>query len=89
MEPAIDPVRCPLCGEANTCGVAAGGATCWCFELQVPASVLARIPEAARGVACICPRCAAGEARAGESDEDSSSGREAARRRLAQRWIQR
>ena len=50
--------RCPLCGEPNACAVAQGRAACWCFETEIPAEVLARIPERAQGVACICVRCA-------------------------------
>ncbi|WP_437927803.1 cysteine-rich CWC family protein [Sorangium sp. So ce291] len=53
-----DPSRCPLCGEANACGMAEGASTCWCFETSIPAEVLERVPEAARGVACVCRACA-------------------------------
>jgi hypothetical protein len=57
----IDPARCPLCGRDNACAMVAGRATCWCFARRIPAEVLARVPEEARGVACLCARCAAGE----------------------------
>jgi hypothetical protein len=55
----VDPARCPLCGQANDCRIAAGEATCWCFEAPVPPEVVARVPAEASGVACVCRRCAA------------------------------
>ncbi|WP_437616706.1 cysteine-rich CWC family protein [Sorangium sp. So ce834] len=56
----VDPARCPLCGEANACGMAEGATTCWCFETAIPADVLQRVPQEARGVACVCRACATG-----------------------------
>ena len=53
----LDPARCPLCAQPNKCGMAAGEASCWCFEAQLALDALARIPEQARGVACICAKC--------------------------------
>ncbi|MBL8340240.1 MAG: cysteine-rich CWC family protein [Rubrivivax sp.] len=54
--------RCPLCGEPNGCVPAAtgtfGGGPCWCREVVFSGEVLARVPEAARGRACLCRRCA-------------------------------
>jgi hypothetical protein len=73
----VDPARCPLCGEANQCQLAAGRTTCWCFEHKVPAPVLARVPLAAQGLACVCRRCADGKADA------------QARRDRAIRWTKR
>lgn len=65
-----DPRRCPLCGQANQCGMAGTqGAPCasavatedcWCFRATIPQSVLDQVPAAARGVACVCAACAAG-----------------------------
>jgi hypothetical protein len=40
--------------------MAEGATTCWCFETSIPASVLERVPEEARGVACVCKACATG-----------------------------
>jgi hypothetical protein len=54
----IDPRRCPLCGQDNACGMAAGCATCWCFETKIPRAVLDRVPAPAQGVACVCRTCA-------------------------------
>jgi hypothetical protein len=53
------PTRCPLCGETNECGVAAGKSTCWCFSTPVPPEVLAQVPEDQQGRTCVCERCAA------------------------------
>ncbi|MBI2963561.1 MAG: cysteine-rich CWC family protein [Deltaproteobacteria bacterium] len=57
-----DPARCPLCGAANACAMAAdpSASRCWCFEAAIAPEALERVPAAARGVACICPRCATG-----------------------------
>lgn len=62
-----DSTRCPLCGEANRCAVAAGRApeTCWCMSVSIGPEVLAKIPPEARGSVCICPRCAGGATDAG------------------------
>jgi len=57
-KPNIDPRRCPLCGNNNECGVAAGEEPCWCFRQPVPQEVLQRLPLEARGVACVCRSCA-------------------------------
>jgi predicted Fe-S protein YdhL (DUF1289 family) len=56
---AVDPGRCPLCGRVNACGIA-GPAPCWCTQLAIPKATLDSIPEAARGLACLCRACAAG-----------------------------
>ena len=57
---AVDPTRCPLCGRDNTCGMARGAGTCWCFSTHVPEAVLERVPPALRGIACVCEECASG-----------------------------
>ncbi|MEZ0336052.1 MAG: cysteine-rich CWC family protein [Gemmatimonadales bacterium] len=53
--------RCPRCGEANECAVAAGKSVsaCWCFGARIPRELLADLPEGTRGETCICSRCAA------------------------------
>lgn len=56
----LDPTRCPLCGEPNACGVAQGRSECWCFDEKIPAEVLARLPEEAKGIVCVCRACATG-----------------------------
>ena len=57
----IDPRRCPLCGNMNECGLAAGAGSCWCFTESVPPEVLERIPAEARNVACVCRFCASSQ----------------------------
>lgn len=60
--PAIDPSKCPLCGAGNACGAVAAGRpdpSCWCVGERFSAALLARVPEAARMRACICPACVA------------------------------
>jgi hypothetical protein len=63
MAETVDPARCPLCGGPNRCALAAGAsgaaAPCWCKDAAIPRPRLALVPEAARGVACICAACAA------------------------------
>ncbi len=59
--PAPEAERCPLCGERNDCGMAAGKGGCWCFTATIPHEVLERVPPEARGVACVCPACASGK----------------------------
>jgi hypothetical protein len=55
---SVDPKRCPLCGGANDCGRVAGKDKCWCFTACISLGVIERVPELARGLACICERCA-------------------------------
>jgi len=55
---SIDPERCPLCGQPNQCGVAAGKRTCWCFSPPFPPEILERIPGPTRDLACVCEVCA-------------------------------
>jgi hypothetical protein len=56
-ESPIDPRCCPLCGNSNESGVAAGEKLCWCFCQPVPKEVLQRLPAEARGVACVYHAC--------------------------------
>jgi hypothetical protein len=60
-ESHVDPARCPLCGDFNDCGVAAGEGNCWCFTQRIPAEVLKRVPAEARGIACVCRFCASSQ----------------------------
>lgn len=73
--------RCPLCGEPNGCAPAASGtfdSPCWCTTVQIPAAVLARLPAAQRGRACICRTCAEAGAATGtdlaRTQADSATG---------------
>ncbi len=62
---AIDPTRCPLCGQPNQCAAEIRRETnqpqppCWCRQASFTEALLARVPQAARHQACICARCAA------------------------------
>jgi len=65
--PVIDPSRCPVCGQPNRCAMEVERETgvaqppCWCFSAHIDFSPALRdsVPAAARGLACICARCAA------------------------------
>jgi Cysteine-rich CWC len=62
--PSATPIPahdCPICGGANNCAAARSGSfetPCWCREATFSPDLLARVPEAARGQACICHDCA-------------------------------
>jgi len=61
--PSPEPL-CPLCGAANQCAPARCGSfavACWCREARFSAEMLARVPAARRGIACVCARCAQAE----------------------------
>ena len=63
MPPAtpIPAHDCPLCGGPNQCAAAQSGSfetPCWCREATFSPDLLARLPEAQRGQACICQDCA-------------------------------
>jgi hypothetical protein len=61
--PPPDPARCPLCGGDNRCALEIERTTgeaqppCWCVSETFTPALFARLPEAARGTACICPAC--------------------------------
>jgi hypothetical protein len=58
--PLAHPV-CPLCGGPNGCAPAQAGRfdiACWCRDAHFSAELLARVPPAARGRACVCAACA-------------------------------
>jgi len=63
--PVIDPTRCPLCGQPNTCANEVARETgvaqppCWCTQVDFSAEVLSRVPAHAQRKACICRACAA------------------------------
>lgn len=67
--PAPDPATCPLCGTGNGCAMERQRQTgveqppCWCTRIEIRRDVLARVPQAARGKACICQACASAAAR--------------------------
>lgn len=66
---SLDPSRCPVCGAPNSCAMAAASKEpCWCVAVELSEQALARIPEAARDIVCLCPRCASFEATKPVSD---------------------
>ena len=55
-----NPAECPLCGEPNACQLCSPAAykgRCWCAHEEMPAELLARVPEKFRSRACICQKC--------------------------------
>jgi len=60
----IEPQLCPLCAQPNRCAMEVERATgikqppCWCTQTNFSADLLARIPQSARGKACVCAACA-------------------------------
>jgi len=58
-----DESKCPLCGRANECAVAAGRSpeTCWCMTAAIEPDTIASIPAEAQGKICICAQCARAE----------------------------
>jgi hypothetical protein len=64
MTSALDPSLCPLCGERNRCGLSQGQTECWCFGVTIQEETLERVPNEAKNLACLCPRCAALQANA-------------------------
>jgi hypothetical protein len=53
------PANCPLCGRENECQSASSSykGKCWCAREDFSPDLLARIPEEARNVVCVCRRC--------------------------------
>ncbi|AEB57419.1 DNA or RNA helicases of superfamily II [Ectopseudomonas mendocina] len=56
----MDTERCPLCGKANQCVIAAGHSDepCWCFAAKIDPAALQRLTPEQRNRACLCPACA-------------------------------
>jgi prepilin-type N-terminal cleavage/methylation domain-containing protein/prepilin-type processing-associated H-X9-DG protein len=60
LPPFFTPNRCPLCGGPNDCQLctpAAHKGPCWCVKMEMPAALLARVPEEFHDRACICQNC--------------------------------
>ncbi|PUE17200.1 cysteine-rich CWC family protein [Limnohabitans sp. MMS-10A-178] len=64
MNKAIDPIKCPICGEPNQCAQEISKASgkpperCWCMTATFSSELLDRVPEEAKNKACICAKCA-------------------------------
>jgi prepilin-type N-terminal cleavage/methylation domain-containing protein/prepilin-type processing-associated H-X9-DG protein len=56
----FNPAQCPLCGGRNDCQLCSPyvyKGQCWCAHEDIPAELLARVPEKFRNRACICRSC--------------------------------
>jgi hypothetical protein len=59
MNPS-DASLCPLCGNPNECQLCTAAVykgPCWCYGVQIPAALVARVPDESRNRSCICRRC--------------------------------
>lgn len=60
---SLSPESCPLCGQLNQCAMETERTTgvkqapCWCTQTRFSAELLNKVPEAARGIACLCAAC--------------------------------
>jgi len=57
---AFNPAQCPLCQDVNECLLCSPVAykgQCWCRQEDIPAELLARVPEHLRNRACLCRSC--------------------------------
>jgi len=55
-------LHCPVCGAPNECAAAASGSfatPCWCADVIVDPTALARVPVGQRNRACLCRNCLA------------------------------
>ena len=63
----IDPTPCPICKSPNACGIERARITgdhterCWCFDTVMSEDVLEQVPDEAKGVSCVCAKCAGGD----------------------------
>lgn len=53
-----DDKFCPLCEQENRCEVKSQQG-CWCMNTQVPAALLAKVPDNLKGISCVCNSCIA------------------------------
>ena len=63
MSASFNPAECPLCGGPNQCllcTLETHKGPCWCATMEIPAALLARVPESLRNRACICQKCVSG-----------------------------
>lgn len=59
----LDPSRCPICDGPNVCAMEIAKATgtkpsrCWCMDVVFTPDIMDQVPNAAKGLACICAKC--------------------------------
>lgn len=70
---AVGP-SCPLCGKPNQCGVTSGAPSCWCMRTEVPKQLIERVPDALKGIVCICEDCVKAELATILSRQEASEG---------------
>ena len=73
--PPAAEAACPVCGGPNACAPAASGSfatPCGGTTVTILPHVLAALPTAARGRACLCVRCATALAGSPAPLEDST-----------------
>ncbi|NQW83135.1 MAG: cysteine-rich CWC family protein [Alcaligenaceae bacterium] len=60
----IDLALCPICKNPNACAIERARVTgnnaerCWCFDADISEEVLDQVPDEAKGVSCVCGKCA-------------------------------
>ncbi len=59
----FEPNACPLCGQPNQCAMEVERTTgipqgpCWCNQATFSQTLLDKVPDEARGKACVCAAC--------------------------------
>jgi len=53
---SVQESQCVLCGNSNNC-MANCQKTCWCMTVDIPETVLAKVPDDKKNKACICLSC--------------------------------
>lgn len=55
-----EAAKCPLCGGPNDCQLCTASAYkghCWCFNVEIPQSLLDSLPAEVRRKSCLCRKC--------------------------------
>jgi hypothetical protein len=72
---AIDATHCPICGELNRCAMEIEKTTgvkqeaCWCVNMSFSEALMAQVPKALQGQACICAKCASSGTHSNPADK--------------------
>ncbi len=59
MNEVTSNINCPLCSQANHCGMEKGLDNCWCAAdgMEFPGELLQQLPDQQKGQSCICEAC--------------------------------
>ncbi|MEZ0120955.1 MAG: cysteine-rich CWC family protein [Candidatus Reddybacter sp.] len=59
MKKTISKTNCPLCAQANHCGMEKGLDNCWCAAegMEFPGELLQQLPDQQGDNSCICEAC--------------------------------